>query len=363
MTILITGASGFIGRHLCAHLTANEQPVLALLRQPTQLPALRQQVDSLGGQGSLIQVLSGDLTLPGLGLAHPLPRLTAIVHLGARFAWRLDRASAQATNVAGSLAVTELARQQGCRLLFVSGFMVENQAHLATHGVDLERPERTDWDQVYRRVGVYEASKLEAAARVRALVAEQGLDAIEIQPALVAGHSGTGDLDPAQPLYNLIDNLARGRLALVPGTPQHWLPLVAVDHLSALIARAAVAHRPPAKLLALDPATPSLQAMLAQMADLLARPAPKRHLPLPLLAALLKLPGLPRLMNTAPESLHFIQPTRFDTAITDAFLREEGLSRPDINQVIRASTLHYKTHDKAWKQSRCQDPGGLARPG
>ncbi|HBC17855.1 MAG TPA: NAD-dependent dehydratase, partial [Alcanivorax sp.] len=47
MTLLITGATGFIGRHVCAQLT-HDHDILAVLRQPdSQLPALRQQVNAL----------------------------------------------------------------------------------------------------------------------------------------------------------------------------------------------------------------------------------------------------------------------------------------------------------------------------
>lgn len=341
MTILITGASGFIGRHLCARLTADQHPVLALMRHPEQLPALRAKVDALGGQGSLVQALAGDLETPQQWLSRPLPEVTAIVHLGARFGWQLDREQARATNVSGSVAAAELGLRLGCRLVFVSGFMLENHAHLSRLGIDLAQPENTAWDRVYDLAGAYEASKLESAFRVRAMV-QQGLNLVEVQPATVAGHSRNGELDPAQPLYQLIDNLARGRMAMIPGSPDHWLPLVAVDHLAALLARAALAPRAPAKLLVLDPQTPSLKPLLAQVAEVLGRRPPKRYLPIPLLTLLLRVPGLSRLTNTYPEALNFIQTTRFDTKEADGFGELEGLTHPDMNGVIRASAGFYR---------------------
>lgn len=343
MTILITGASGFIGRYVCAQLSRDQQPVIAMLRQPQrQLPELRRQVDALGGQGDLVEAIQGDLDLPELGLAAPLPAFETIIHLGARFAWQLPMAEARRTNVDGALAVAGLAQRQQARLVFISGFMLENLGHLARLGIDLADPEQTDWQQVYRQAGGYEASKLEAAIRVRHYARANALELVEVQPATVAGHSRTGDLDPQQPLYQLIDNLARGRLAAVPGTPQHWLPLVAVDLLAALIARAATAQAVPERLLALDANTPSLQGMLAIVADTLQKPAPRRHLPMALLAAILRIPGLPRLLNTWPEALHFIQTTRFDTRTSETFLAREGLSHPAINAVITASSHRYR---------------------
>lgn len=350
--ILITGASGFIGRQVCAQLTRARRPVLAMLRQPQQqLPALRAAVDSLGGEGSLLQAVAGDLDQPDLGLSEPLPALAAVIHLGARFAWQLPMASARRTNVDGALAVAQLAHQQQARLVFISGFMLENLAHLARLGIHLDDPEQTDWQQVYRHAGGYEASKLEAAIRVRHYARTQSLALVEVQPATVVGDSGNGQLDQQQPLYQLIDNLARGRMAAIPGTPEHWLPLVAVDLLARLIARAATADQVPATLLALDPATPSLKGLLGEAATALGRKPPRRFLPMPILAALLRIPGLPRLMNTWPEALHFIQTTRFDTRASDAFMAQEGLAHPPIGQVIAASTRFYQQQ---------QAPGGDA---
>ncbi len=345
MTLLITGATGFIGRHVCAQLTRDQHRLCAVLRQPqTQQPVLREQVEALGGAGDRIHAVKGDLDLPGLGLPDNLAAPDVIIHLGARFAWQLDRQTAYRTNVAGSLAAAALASRHRSRLVFISGFMLENLAHLHGLGIRSEDPEQVDWRRVYRRAGGYEASKLEATIRVRALAAKQGLDMVEVQPATVGGHSVTGALDAAQPLFALLDNLAHGRMAMVPGSRAHWLPLVAVDHLATLIALAATTDSTPPRLLALDPATPNLQGLLAIAADALGRRAPRHHLPLPVLAALLHIPGMPRLMNTWPEALHFIQPTRFDTSATEAFMQNMRLSSPPVKSVIAASARWYQAY-------------------
>ncbi|SFM35656.1 NAD-dependent epimerase/dehydratase family protein [Marinobacter zhejiangensis] len=342
MTILITGATGFIGRHLCAHLTANQVPVVALMRNPEKLTSLRQQVTALDGQGDLISVISGDLDQPGLGLKQPMPQgIRAIVHLGARFAWGMAPETAQRTNVNGSLAVAQLARQLQCRLVYVSGFMLENTDHLARLGINLNALDQTDWNTVYQRAGSYEASKLEGALKTRVYADKHAMDWVEIQPATLTGSVERGELDPAQPLFQLIDNLNHGRLAMVPGTAKDWLPLVSVDTLVRLISAAIEAQNPPPRLLALDPATPNLKGLLALLAKPLDRQAPARHIPKKLLALLLKIPGLATKLNTAPESLHFIQPARFDTGVSMAFMAQHSISMPAIEQVVLRNARWY----------------------
>lgn len=124
---------------------------------------------------------------------------------------------------------------------------------------------------------------------------------------------------------------------MIPGSQDHWLPLVAVDHLAEIIARAAITDRPPSRLLALDPSTPNLQGLISAAATTFNRRPPKYHVPIPALATLLRIPGVASLMNTEPETLHFLQSTRFDTSVTDRFLEEQELSRPPIQEVIRAT--------------------------
>lgn len=347
MTLLITGATGYIGRHLTARLTADGVSVLALMRDTERLPALRRDIEALGGNGIRVEAVQGDLSHPGLGLTGSLPNLSGIVHLGARFDWNLTPEDARTTNVQGSLEVAALAQRLQCRLIYVSGFMLENRHHLERLGIDADAPETTHWDRVYRRVGAYEASKLESALAVRAFAGRTTMDWVEVQPGTVSGHSVTGDLDMAQPLYTLIDNLARGRMALVPGSPRHWLPLIPVDALTAILEAAVRAVTPPARLLALDPATPNLRPLFARLAKQLQRRAPTHHLPMPLLAALLRVPGLPGLLNTAPEALHFIQPVRFDTSALQRFANEQSLRLPNVAESIDASARRYRQDNEA----------------
>ena len=171
-----------------------------------------------------------------------------------------------------------------------------------------------------------------------------------VHPATVCGHSRSGHILPAQPLAGLISNLAGGLLGAIPGSTAHWLPLVSVDFLAELIVAAAFDEQRAGKeILALDAATPNLQGMLQQLAHTLGVSAPSRHVPIPLLRALLKIPGVPRLLRTDAESLDFIQTTRFNTAATQALAQRHQLHWPDIGQALQA-TARYLTACTAIRQ-------------
>ncbi|HLD66174.1 MAG TPA: SDR family oxidoreductase [Pseudomonas sp.] len=341
----VTGGSGFIGQHLLARLTASGHPTWVLMRRPQALAELRQQVERLGGDGRLLSAVAGDLTQARLGLSaadqEQVRQAAVVFHLGAQFAWGLSLEQARGVNVDGALQVAQLAVSQGSRLLMVGGYMLENRGHLGRVGVDLQRPERTDWPAVYRRVGGYEGSKLEAHFKVLQFMGEQGGDFTVIHPATVCGHSRSGHILAGQPLAELIRNLADGALSGIPGSPAHWLPLVSVDFLVALMVAAAFdPSQSGRQVLALDEHTPNLQGLLAQLAAPLNLSAPRRHVPIGLLRLLLRIPGLARVLRTSPESLDFIQTTRFDTQAAQALAREHQLPWPDIGEALQATARY-----------------------
>ena len=66
-----------------------------------------------------------------------------------------------------------------------------------------------------------------------------------------------------------------------------------------------------------------------------------------MLRALLKIPGMPRLLRTDAESLDFIQTTRFDTAATQALAQRYQLQWPDIDQALQATARYLANEPSA----------------
>src|SRR4029079_5908661 len=74
MTYFVTGGTGFIGRHLLAHLLERKGDVYCLVRKGSQkkFDALR---EGFGASGERLIAVTGDLTKPMLGVT-PAQRKT-----------------------------------------------------------------------------------------------------------------------------------------------------------------------------------------------------------------------------------------------------------------------------------------------
>ncbi len=179
---LVTGASGFLGRHL---LQANERSprpfaLLALVRDAAAWDGMRwtgglTRVASLPGSVTDPEPWSRDARLDGLaGILH----LAALVRHSRR-----DAASVLRTNVEGTLAMVRLAAARHCRIIFVS-----------TSGTVacFRNPGQTaDETSPHRDVEVarwpYYRSKIEAERQARALATELGVELVIVRPPVLLG--------------------------------------------------------------------------------------------------------------------------------------------------------------------------------
>src|SRR5712675_2001007 len=106
MRIAVTGATGFIGRALCARLGAEHDVQ----------PLVRARIGDLASFRDWPGVLGG---------------MDAIVHLAAYAHGRGDAASLHAVNVDATIAAAEAARPSGAHFIFVSSIKVHGE-HSAT---------------------------------------------------------------------------------------------------------------------------------------------------------------------------------------------------------------------------------------
>jgi nucleoside-diphosphate-sugar epimerase len=130
LTILVTGGSGFIGRHLATELTLQGHVVrtfdaASAPRQDLQLAATR------------VEHISASLE-DASAVMHAARGCTLIYHLGGQVGtdWLLDKPHrAVAANIVGTLNVLDAARVLGCRMVYASlrpqwanSYMITKQA-------------------------------------------------------------------------------------------------------------------------------------------------------------------------------------------------------------------------------------------
>lgn len=182
--ILLTGASGVIGREL-APLLPQDQLILARHRARPDSGARQIGLDIrqplLGLSAADYQALAGELD--------------TIIHCAAITDMSGQVPELGATNIAGVQHVVDLARAAGARLHFVSTAYCSQTYGPAT-------AVRSD----------YVASKRAAEAVVR----ESGVDWTIIRPSIVAGHSETGAIASFQGFHLFIATILKGRLPLIP---------------------------------------------------------------------------------------------------------------------------------------------------
>ena len=130
MRVLVTGAAGFIGSHLCERLTARGDDVVGLDNFDPFYPRAVKERNLTGLLASPhFSLVEGDLRAPAdLERAFAAARPDAVVHLAALAGVRpslADPARYADVNVLGTVRLTEAARARGCkRIVFASSSSV-----------------------------------------------------------------------------------------------------------------------------------------------------------------------------------------------------------------------------------------------
>jgi nucleoside-diphosphate-sugar epimerase len=176
---LVTGASGFVGRHLLAANAANaRRRALALVRHPEEWS--RQEWTAAHPEVELVPGALADADRWG----PELPPLAGVFHLAAVVRHsRRDPEEMIATNVEGALAMVRLAARHGCRLVMISTSGTVGCSDDPTHRADetAEHCEETVGRWPYYR------SKIELERRARRLAEELGVELVLIRPPVLLG--------------------------------------------------------------------------------------------------------------------------------------------------------------------------------
>jgi nucleoside-diphosphate-sugar epimerase len=249
MRILVTGASGFIGRTLSAQLLARGDDVAALVRRAGSAPAgTRPLLGDLGDGPALARTLAAECP-------------QCVVHLAAEIASQRSEQKLREVNVAGTArlldACTALAGEHGAptpRFVFVST-VVTGDARGALLTEDAPLPVHTP----------YGRSKQEGER----LVLSSGLPAVVIRPSHVYGPGGWY-------ADELIAQLRRpGRFAVIGSGTNLW-DVVHVDDVAAAIVLAIERAEPGSTFHVADDQPISFYDFMALTAEQLGLGPPRR---------------------------------------------------------------------------------------
>ncbi|GHF83377.1 hypothetical protein GCM10018790_71290 [Kitasatospora xanthocidica] len=327
---LVLGATGFLGRWLVLELLTRGEPVAAAVRDPARATTLRHWLRAHGADDTALTTVAADLTRPGLGLSPEdddlLTGVRDVHNLAARYDFGLTRAQAEPPNVHGALhALRWSATRPGLRRL----------VHLSGYRVGRDPAPRYPLDEratsaLYTRLGAYEASKQLGDAAVRVTAPGLGVPLTTVNPSSVIGHSRTGEAGQYLGLAQLVRQLHRGRLPLLPGTRRTFLPVVTVDHLARFLTAVPEHDRAPFRAhTVLDPATPALSELIGLLASHLGVRPPRGLIPVRLVRR------LPRALTGAdPETLTFLSEDRYDTASADRLATAADLTHPPLTPAL-----------------------------
>ncbi|MBI3030740.1 MAG: SDR family oxidoreductase [Candidatus Rokubacteria bacterium] len=218
--VLLTGATGFIGREVARRLLAAGRPVLALARGKEGEPAPDRVANALGcaPDGRHLGIIEGDLALPGCGLAASdwarlRSNVETVIHCAGETTFFPDDLLAfRQGHIDGPVALLH-----GLR-----GGRLRRWAHLSTAYVCGRRAGRvleSEGDLGQEFHNPYERVKLEAEGAVRRVGARLGVDVRVLRPSIVVGPApATAGGTPANLFFDFI-RLAARLARLADGTP------------------------------------------------------------------------------------------------------------------------------------------------
>jgi NAD(P)-dependent dehydrogenase (short-subunit alcohol dehydrogenase family) len=216
MSYFVTGATGFIGRHLVEELLRNREGDIHVLVRAGSQDRLDKLIAEQFGSSDRVKPVTGDLTEPRLGvdeswIAANKGSIDHFFHLAAVYDMTADEQSNERMNVQGTRNAVELANALEAGVLHHTSSVAAAGLHRGLFREDM-------FDEGQKLPSAYHRTKFESEkiAREASTVPWR-----VYRPAVVVGHSQTGEMDKVDGPYYFFKAIQKLRHWL-----PEWLPLV-----------------------------------------------------------------------------------------------------------------------------------------
>ena len=241
--IVLTGATGFLGRELVAELLARDpNATFSLLvrgrddaESAKRADAMLTEVltgDALEDARKRVRAVRADLEKERFGLEQGAyedlaARTNAVIHGAASVSFTLPLPEARAINVEGTRRMLDFALRAKARMDYIG------TAYVAGERRGLVRESELDLGQAFRNT--YEQTKMEAEKLVRKRAGGQSV--VMYRPSIIVGDSATGRTSSFKVLYWPLKVFARGLVPVVPARPRTPVDVVPSDYVVKAIAK------------------------------------------------------------------------------------------------------------------------------
>jgi NAD(P)-dependent dehydrogenase (short-subunit alcohol dehydrogenase family) len=218
LTYFVTGATGFIGRHLVQELLSNrEGEIFALVRDGSQ-ERLAELAEGWAG-GERVTPVVGDLTQQRLGvdeawIEEHRGKIDHFFHLAAVYDMTAEDEANERANVTGTRNAVALANALEAGILHQASSVAITGSFKGMFREDM-------FDEGQDLPSSYHRTKFESEKIARE---ESSVPWRVYRPSIVIGHSRTGEMDKIDGPYYFFKALQKARHAL-----PEWFPLVGLE--------------------------------------------------------------------------------------------------------------------------------------